>query len=121
MDTVKLPAVGNILAKHFGPRSPAVRVEFGGLSHPGRVRENNEDHFLVAERRRARTVLLSNLPPGSLATEDDVAYVFAVADGVGGSAFGELASLVALQSGWNQAPNAIKWTWIINDQEINDL
>jgi PPM family protein phosphatase len=120
-DTDEIPAIKDPFAKHFGPGPPPVRVQFGALSHPGLVRENNEDHYLVIERRRTRSVLLTNLPVGFLQPADDVAYVMAVADGMGGASFGELASTMALRSGWDQQPSAIKWTWIINDREIEDL
>ena len=66
-------------------------------------------------------MLLTNLPEGFLSSADDTGYVLAVADGMGGQAFGELASMLALRSGWEQTPHAIKWTWIINDREIDDL
>jgi protein phosphatase len=120
-DTAELPAVEDVVAKHFGPVPPPVAVEFGALSHPGLVRANNEDHYVVFERKRSRTVLLTNLPPGTLRPADDIAYVLAVADGMGGAAFGELASTLALRSGWDQSPSAIKWTWIVTDQEVDDL
>ena len=120
-DTAEFLAVEDVLAKHFGPSPPPVQVQFGALSHPGLVRTNNEDHFMIIERRRTRKVLASNLPPGLLQSADDIGYILAVADGIGGSAFGELASMVALRSGWDQAPGAIKWTWVINDREIQDL
>jgi protein phosphatase len=29
--------------------------------------------------------------------------------------------MLALRSGWDQQPSAIKWTWIINDHEVEDL
>jgi protein phosphatase len=119
-DTTELPAFEDLLAKHFGPSPPPVRVQFGALSHPGLVRPKNEDHYAVIERRRTRSVLLTNLPDGFLRPADDVAYVLAVADGIGGAAFGELASSLALRSAWEQAPNAIKWTWIITDREIEE-
>ena len=56
-------AFEELVARFFEvePRT-AVHVEFGGLSHPGLVRENNEDHYLVVHRRRVRDVMLSNLP-----------------------------------------------------------
>jgi protein phosphatase len=120
-DTAEFPAVDDLLARHFGPSPPPVAVHFGALSHTGRVRTNNEDHYLVIERRRTRSVVLTNLPKGFLRQADDTAYVLAVADGMGGAAFGELASMLALRSGWDQSPQAIKWTWIINDHEIEDL
>jgi protein phosphatase len=120
-ETAELPAIADILAKHFGPSPPPVRVTFGALSHPGLVRINNEDHYMVIERRRTRSVLLTNLPAGFLPPADDTGYVLAVADGMGGAAFGELASMLALRSGWDQQPGTIKWTWVINDREIEEL
>jgi protein phosphatase len=120
-DTAEFPAVEDLLAKHFGPSPPPVGVQFGALSHPGLVRANNEDHYMVVERRRTRSVLLTNLPEGFLPPSYDVAYMLAVADGMGGASFGELASMLALRSGWDQSPGAIKWTWIINDREIEEL
>jgi protein phosphatase len=120
-DTAEFPAADDLLGKHFGHSPPPVWVTFGALSDPGRVRPNNEDHYLVMERRRTRSVLLTNVPEGVLRPADNTAYVLAVADGMGGAAFGELASMMALRSGWDQAPGAIKWTWIVNDREIEDL
>jgi protein phosphatase len=120
-DTAELPALDETHARHFGPVPPPVAVEFGALSHPGRVRPNNEDHYLVIERRRSRKVLLTNLPPGTLPPADDIAYVLAVADGMGGAAFGEVASALALRSGWDQGPSTIKWTWVITDKEVEEL
>jgi protein phosphatase len=120
-DTVEIPPGKDVLAKHLGPSPPPVAVQFGAVSHVGMVRPNNEDHYVIFERRRTRNVLRTNLPEGVLRPADDVAYVLAVADGMGGMAFGELASLLALRSGWDLAPNLIKWTWIINDREIEEL
>ena len=105
----------------MAPAPPPVSVQFGALSHPGLVRPNNEDHYLIIERRRSRRVLGTNLPDGFLRPADDTGYVMAVADGMGGAAFGELASMLVLRSGWDQGPSAIKWSWIINDREVEDL
>src|SRR5215469_4444695 len=88
----------DLMAKHFGPSPPPVSVQFGALSHPGLVRANNEDHFVVVERRRTRSVLLTNLPEGVLRPLSDVGYVMAVTDGLGGASCGELASMLALRS-----------------------
>jgi protein phosphatase len=120
-DTAESPTDDDPFARHFGPSPPPVFVTFGALSHPGLLRKNNEDHFLVAERRRSRAVLLTNLPAGALRHTDATAYIMAVADGVGGTAFGEIASMLAIRSGWEIAPQAIKWTWIITDREIEEL
>jgi serine/threonine protein phosphatase PrpC len=44
-------------------------------------------------------VLGTNLPDGFLRPADDTSYVMAVADGMAGAAFGELASMLVLRSG----------------------
>jgi protein phosphatase len=120
-DTPWCPTEGDVLSRHFGHSPPRVHARFGAVSHPGLVRSSNEDHYVVIERLRARAVLMTNLPEGYLTPADDVAYLLAVADGLGGAAFGELASKLALRSGWEQQPNTIKWTWIVTDSEIADL
>jgi serine/threonine protein phosphatase PrpC len=95
------------------PRT-AVHVEFGALSHPGLVRENNEDHYLVVHRRRVRDVLLSNLPVERLNQDEQEAYSLLVADGMGGHAFGELASFLALWTAWDLGGEEIKWAVKMN-------
>src|SRR6188768_1192726 len=72
-------------------------VDFGGLSHVGLVRSNNEDHFLVARIDRTLTTLITNLPTGSVPAQSvDSIYGMLVADGLGGHAAGEVASRTAI-------------------------
>jgi PPM family protein phosphatase len=72
-------------------------VDFGGLSHVGLVRSNNEDHFLVARIDRTLRTLITNLPPGLVPDESvDSIYGMLVADGLGGHAAGEVASRTAI-------------------------
>ena len=63
-DTAEM-AIGNeierLAAKHFGPGVARTHVTFGALTHVGKVRKNNEDHYGVVRRHRARDVLFSNL------------------------------------------------------------
>ena len=99
-DTIEIVAAAGAGTQPPQPYSSLVRVDLGALSHTGKVRANNEDHYLVIERRRTRSVLLTNLPAGALRPADDVGYLWAVADGMGGEAFGELASALALTSAW---------------------
>ena len=72
-------------------------MDFGGLSHVGLVRSNNEDHFLVARIDRTLRTLITNLPPGFVPDESvDSIYGMLVADGLGGHAAGEVASRTAI-------------------------
>jgi protein phosphatase len=76
-----------------------LRVDFGALSHPGKVRPNNEDHYLVARFDRTMKTLLTNLPEGQIPAEHaDTAYGMLVADGMGGHAAGEVASRAAIRT-----------------------
>jgi protein phosphatase len=77
--------------------SPSVRVKIAGLSHTGKVRPNNEDHFLVVRFGRFLQTMLSSLPEGDLSPEYGLeGYGMAVADGMGGLAAGEVASRRAI-------------------------
>ena len=47
-----------------------------------------------------RKILTTSLPEGLLNQSEDHAYMLAVADGMGGRNFGDLASLLAMRTGW---------------------
>jgi protein phosphatase len=70
-----------------------VRIECAGMSHPGNVRDVNEDSFLVARVGRSIDTLVTSLPMDELPRRvDESGYVLVVADGMGGAAAGEVAS-----------------------------
>lgn len=74
-----------------------VEVDLAAQSHKGRVRPNNEDHYLVVCAGRYLRTWMTNLPDGSVPREfEETAYGMAVADGLGGNAAGEVASQLAL-------------------------
>jgi serine/threonine protein phosphatase PrpC len=70
-----------------------------GLTHTGKVRPENQDHFLVGSLRGRLNVRLSSLPDtDKLPIEEErVASFMMVADGVGGGRKGEEASRAALE------------------------
>ena len=59
---VEAVELGSRTSPRRSPLSLLTHVEVGGLSHVGRVRETNEDHFLVARFDRQMSALLTNLP-----------------------------------------------------------
>jgi len=69
------------------------------VTHPGKVRRDNQDHYLLCSLRRQIVVRGSSIPQADtvLGTESErLASMAMVADGVGGAAKGETASRVAL-------------------------
>jgi protein phosphatase len=97
------PAVTSISSASPGstlglPADARRLIESYGMSHGGNVRKSNEDHFVTAALQRAIQLRQTNL--------DDVhvfdrlsgprAYLYAVADGVGGSTGGGVASAIAV-------------------------
>jgi protein phosphatase len=77
--------------------SPPVRVDVAALSHQGKVRENNEDNFLVIRFGRFLETVLSSLPEGQLPGNfGETGYGMVVADGMGGMVAGEVASRLAI-------------------------
>ena len=110
-----------LAAKYFGDPAVSIRVEFGALTHQGLRRSNNEDHYSVTRRYRAREVLLTNLPVEANTLRQDEAYALAVADGVGGAAFGELASMLALRTGWELTGKAFKWNFNPSKAELDEM
>jgi PPM family protein phosphatase len=104
------------------PSSSSVKVRFGAVSHAGKVRRRNEDHYVVARVRRTLNVLAHNLPKEEMPDfigED--AYAMVVADGMGGMKAGDVASMVAISTGVKLADKSVKWGFKINEKEARDL
>jgi serine/threonine protein phosphatase PrpC len=76
------------------------RVDIAGLSHPGKVRSANEDHFAIMTMRKAVELQATNLQDSTLLdrVRRPTAHILVVADGVGGATGGQIASGVAVRS-----------------------
>lgn len=86
------------VAAEPGRRPLDSEVDLYGLTHPGKVRPNNEDHFLVCALQKRMQVFHTSLPDiSSLGGNERIAVLCMVADGVGGAAAGEEASRMALE------------------------
>ena len=75
-------------------------MDLYGLTHPGKVRTENQDQFLVCSLRKEAVVHLTSLAEtGNLtAGSERVALLMMVADGVGGGMRGAEASRIALEA-----------------------
>jgi protein phosphatase len=75
-------------------------IDAYGLTHPGKVRKTNEDHFLISSLHRNVKVHMTSLPnPESLSGDTGrLAFLAMVADGVGGAPHGSDASRWAVEA-----------------------
>lgn len=90
--------------------SSNIQVEFGALSHVGKVRTNNEDHFLICRLDRSIKSVLTNIPQSAIPAEQtDTAFGMVVADGMGGPAAGEVASREAILALWELVRDTPDW------------
>src|SRR5512132_3131336 len=82
------------------PRPRDDELDLFGLTHPGRVRTENQDHFLLCTVHPQVVIHGTSLPEtNSLALRGQrLATIMLVADGVGGSAAGSRASRIATEA-----------------------
>ena len=75
-------------------------IDVYGLTHPGKVRAENQDHFLICALKKQMVVRLTSLPDADnlMAEPERLASLAMVADGVGGGAKGAEASRIALEA-----------------------
>ncbi len=121
LDTGELPALDFDLELP-PPISSGVRIDVAALSHIGKVREHNEDHYLVASGARHATTLLTNVPPGDVPSEfGETSYLMIVADGMGGHAAGEVASRMAIATLINIILHVPDWILRLDDEHAQKV
>jgi len=89
---------GEVAGTDVRPRDD--ELDLYGLTHPGRVRSENQDHFLLGTVHPQVVIHGTSLPSTEeLALRGQrLATIMLVADGVGGSASGSRASLLATEA-----------------------
>jgi serine/threonine protein phosphatase PrpC len=75
-------------------------IDVYGLTHPGKLRKENQDHFLICALKKQMVVHKTSLPDieGITGNGERLAFLMMVADGVGGGVKGEEASRTALEA-----------------------
>lgn len=111
-ETALLPGIGLL----------PVQIELGAMSHTGKVRPNNEDHYLVASFERSMKALLTSLPEADIPRHcADTGYGLLVADGMGGAAGGEVASRTAISTLIELALRTPDWIMRLNKELANEV
>jgi PPM family protein phosphatase len=115
-------AVGNPPGDDTVPSvAPLVHVDVSGLSHPGKVRARNEDHFLVMRIGRYLEKVLTSLPAKEISDRtEEVGYAMILADGMGGHASGEQASRMAITELVKLALARPDWIFRLDDTVAAD-
>lgn len=108
-------------AKYFVEAADSLAFEFGAATHTGLKRTENQDRYLVLRRTRTQQLLLTNVPTELLSHPTDEAYAMAIADGMGGSGAGALASELAIRAGWEIAGRASSWVMRLGDLASGEL
>jgi protein phosphatase len=102
--------------------SPTVQVAFGARTDIGKVRPQNEDHFLVARLGKVmRLVATSLVRDDAIKVSEDRGVLMVVADGMGGHAAGEIASALAISSVESFVLNSLKWFMRLSGAEESAL
>ena len=75
-----------ISARALGRKPTDDQIDFHGLTHQGKVRTDNQDHFLLSSLHKRMEVHQTSLPDASKLYGDAprLAFLAMVADGVGG-------------------------------------
>src|SRR5271156_34325 len=101
---------------------PRVAIKFGALTDRGKVRGNNENHFLVARLSKSMRVCKTSLPgEGETQFSEEEGYLMVVADGMGGAAAGERASALAVGSIEGSVLNTLKWFRHLSGHDEHEL
>lgn len=92
-----------------GPPPGQLSITAFGITDTGKVRESNEDQFLIAELSKRMRVWQTSLPEPKLQVGEDRAHLFLVADGMGGHHAGERASAIAVAAIEQFTLNTFRW------------
>jgi protein phosphatase len=119
-ETAEIPIVPD--PEGASKASTPLRVDASALTHTGKVRSNNEDHYFVARVGRSLHTVVTNLPEGDFPARFDAeGYVLVVADGMGGAAGGEVASRLAISTLVNTILEVPDWIMKLDEDNARRI
>ncbi|HEU5118631.1 MAG TPA: protein phosphatase 2C domain-containing protein, partial [Isosphaeraceae bacterium] len=122
LDTADFPISPLSIPPLVESQALRARVAFGAVSNRGKVRVNNEDHFFVGRIHRGVEMYHSNMPDDIVPRQvEEEGFVMVVADGMGGAASGEHASMLAILTGLRVVLNTNKWNMAYTEEETCQL
>lgn len=102
--------------------APSIAVDVAGLTDRGKVRSENQDHFLLARAGRFSRTLATSLPKGTVPDSSEVAaFVMIVADGMGGAAGGETASRTAITTLVHMILDTPDWMMKVDERSAQEI
>ncbi|MBX7244518.1 MAG: protein phosphatase 2C domain-containing protein [Candidatus Sumerlaeaceae bacterium] len=98
-DTAPFLLTPEVLRRFHESQTANVSVDIAGASHRGMVRATNQDHFLVGHIQRSLDILDTNISADFIPRNyGETAYGMVVADGMGGTRAGDVASKLAIRT-----------------------
>jgi len=103
--------------------NPAVLAEVFGATDVGRVRDSNQDQYLIAALERALLIEGSSLTAqaGTRLVDTPQGRILVVADGIGGHAGGEVASAVTIDAMAHYCFEAMPWVQRRSECSVEEL
>ena len=98
-------------------------IDVYGLTHPGKVRKENQDHFLMCTLKKQMVIHGTSLPQTEhlLVGPQRFAFLMMVADGVGGGAKGADASRLALEAVTQYVAHSTRCYYAASSQSDEDF
>jgi serine/threonine protein phosphatase PrpC len=95
-----MTVIENALKVALGPKPVDDEIDYYGLTHPGKVRKENQDHFILSSLHKRMDVHLTSIPVSDKLEDarERLAGRAWVAVGAGGRPGGEEASRLALEA-----------------------
>ena len=113
----------DITADADSARKPLdTEIDIYGLTHAGLVRPENQDHFLISSLRREVSVHQTSLPPSDVKSSNErMALLAVVADGVGSSVMGGEASRQAVEGILHYVSACSQCFYRLDSGDLTDL